>query len=91
MGKGKWQPHYKGQNYYREHGEFVHDNCKYCGGKFWKKVKKGLFCSTKCRVYWHRVIMAHVRNDTLCLTVQWWKHLHKEWKRRQNKKERQAS
>ena len=43
MGKGKWQPHYKGQNYYRENGEFVHDNCKYCGERFWKKVRKGLF------------------------------------------------
>lgn len=34
--------------------------------------------------------MAHVRKDTLCVTPEWWKHLRKFLKRKQNKRERQA-
>jgi hypothetical protein len=32
---------YKGQNYYRNDGEFVHENCQYCGKRFWEKDQKG--------------------------------------------------
>lgn len=37
------------------------------------------------------LIMAHIRKDTLTKTLQWWKHLRPEWKRRTNKRERIAA
>lgn len=32
----------------------LNETCLYCENKFHKKHKRGKFCSSKCKVYWHR-------------------------------------
>lgn len=34
--------------------------CLYCGGGFWAKTERAVFCSTSCRTLYHRALKAAV-------------------------------